>query len=240
MKAGGFVIHLERAHERARQAAMFAAKLPVETRLLEAVDSEKLGDDEIAAVYRRDLHRPRYPFDLRRQEIACFLSHRKAWRAILDSGLNAGLVAEDDVDADARLLAEVIPVVLARMEPADFVRLPVKPGEQGPVRFSEGTIEAVEPALRGLGMQVQIVGREAARRLLAETERFDRPVDTTIQLPGLTSARILAVRPAFVAHVDRAVGGSVVQKKKKPIGEVLSREVKRAAYRLSVRLASRG
>ena len=171
-------------------------------RLLAAIDSEQLGDGEVAAVYRRYLHRPRYPFELRRQEIACFLSHRKAWREIVDRGLDAGLVAEDDVDADPVLLGEVIEAVLANMQPADFVRLPVKVREDGPLRFAAGKIEVIEPGLRGLGMQAQIVGREAARRLLAETEQFDRPVDTTIQLPGLTTARVLAVRPAFVAHVD--------------------------------------
>jgi GR25 family glycosyltransferase involved in LPS biosynthesis len=137
------------------------------------------------------------------------------------------------------VLGEVIGVVLAGMEPADFVRLPVKVREDGPLRFAAGRIEVIEPGLRGLGMQAQIVGREAARRLLAETEQFDRPVDTTIQLPGLTKARVLAVRPAFVAHVDETVGGSVVQKKKKPIGEIVAREVRRAAYRLAVRLAPR-
>jgi hypothetical protein len=30
------------------------------------------------------LHRPRYPFALRAAEIGCFLSHRRAWREILD------------------------------------------------------------------------------------------------------------------------------------------------------------
>jgi GR25 family glycosyltransferase involved in LPS biosynthesis len=240
MKIEAFIIHLERAKSRAPQAEAFAAKLPMAARLLAAVDSEQLSDGEVAAVYRRNLHRPRYPFELRRQEIACFLSHRNAWREIVDRGLDAGLVAEDDVDADPVLLGEVIEAVLANMQPADFVRLPVKVREEGPLRFAAGKIEVIEPRLRGLGMQAQIVGREAARRLLAETEQFDRPVDTTIQLPGLTSARVLAVRPAFVAHVDKSVGGSVVQKKKKPIGEVLAREVKRAVYRLSIRLAARG
>ena len=239
MKTEAFIIHLERASSRKRQAEAFAAKLPMPARLLAAIDSEQLGDADVAAVYRRYLHRPRYPFELRRQEIACFLSHRKAWREILDRGLDAGLVAEDDVDADPAVLGEVIGVVLAGMEPADFVRLPVKVREDGPLRFAAGRIEVIEPGLRGLGMQAQIVGREAARRLLAETEQFDRPVDTTIQLPGLTKARVLAVRPAFVAHVDETVGGSVVQKKKKPIGEIVAREVRRAAYRLAVRLAPR-
>ena len=240
MKAEAFIIHLERAHNRRRQAEAFAAKLPMRAHLLDAVDSEKLSDAEIAKVYFRRIHRPRYPFELRRQEIACFLSHRQAWREIVERGLDAGLVAEDDVDADDGLLKEAIAVALANMDHNDYLRLPVKPGEKGPLRFSAGGIEAIEPKLRGLGMQVQIVGREAARRLLAETERFDRPVDTTIQLPGLTTARVLAARPAFVLHVDKAVGGSVVQKKKKRLAEILSREVKRFVYRARVRAAALG
>lgn len=239
MKAEAFIIHLARATSRRPQAEAFAAKLPMPAELLDAVDSERLSDAEVDSVYQRVVHRPIYPFELRRQEVACFLSHRKAWRTIVERGLDAGLVAEDDVDADTDSLRRVVDTVLAHIQPHDFVRLPAKPGEEGPLRYGDGGVEVIEPALRGLGMQAQLVGREAARRLLAETEQFDRPVDTTIQLPGLTSARILSARPLCIIHADKPLGGSVVQKKKKPLGEILDREVKRFAYRLSVRLASR-
>lgn len=235
MKAEAFIIHLDRAVNRKAQAQALAAALPMPAHLIQAVDSNDLTDADIAAVYDRNRHRPRYPFDLRRQEVACFLSHRKAWQAIVDGDLDAGLVAEDDVDLDVAVAPEIVLGILRAIQPADYVRLPVKAGrEYGPVVHQAGLLTIIEPRLRGLGMQAQIVGREAARILLHETRRFDRPVDTLIQVPGRTAARILSAAPVCFSHVDKALGGSVVQKQRKPFGEIVEREIRRLAYRLAV------
>ncbi len=235
MKAEAFVIHLDRAVDRRAQAEALAAALPMPAHLLRAIDSDDLTDADIAAVYDRNLHRPRYPFDLRRQEVACFLSHRMAWQAIVDGDLDAGLVAEDDVDLDVTVAPEIVLDILRAIQPADYVRLPVKTGrEHGPVVHRSGLLTLIEPRLRGLGMQAQIVGHEAARILLHETRRFDRPVDTMIQVPGRTAARVLSAAPVCFRHVDDAVGGSVVQKRQKPFGEIVEREIRRLAYRLAI------
>jgi hypothetical protein len=103
-----------------------------------------------------------------------------------------------------------------------------------------GDVTLVEPAHVGLGMQVQLVGRDAAAELLRATETFDRPVDTTIQMRWLAKIRILAVRPPSIRQIGHLLGGTIVQKKSKPLSEVLSREVKRAWYRLALRVASIG
>lgn len=75
----GFIIHLERAHERMAHIQRVQATLPMSTHIVHAVDGLVLDEDEIAQVYRPHCHKPFYPFTLSKGEIACFLSHRRVW-----------------------------------------------------------------------------------------------------------------------------------------------------------------
>jgi GR25 family glycosyltransferase involved in LPS biosynthesis len=241
IRAEAFIIHLGRAEARKPQVDRLAATLPLPVNIVDAVDGLALGDGEIETVYRRHLHRPRYPFALRKAEIGCFLSHRKAWQAILDGGLDAGLIVEDDVEPDEQLFAPALELAMKTTRPGDYIRFPYRSHTDGGAEVAEaGDITLVEPAHVGLGMQMQLVGRQAAAELLKATATFDRPVDTTIQMRWLTKIRILAVQPPAVRQIGHLLGGTVVQKKAKPLGEVLSREVKRAWYRLALRAALMG
>jgi GR25 family glycosyltransferase involved in LPS biosynthesis len=239
MRIEGFIIHLKRAVDRRAQAETLARRMPVPMHILDAVDAAEMSDGDVSQVYGRHIHAPRYPFELRRQEVACFLSHRKAWQQILDNGLDAGLIAEDDVDVIDDRFRLALSLAIEHLKPGDYIRFPVKANEAGPVRASNGVATLIEPKLVGLGMQMQLVGRQAAQSLLAATEQFDRPVDTTIQLPGLINARILSAAPAGVLHVHRQLGGTTVQNKRKTLPEVISREIKRGIYRLRIRLMGR-
>jgi GR25 family glycosyltransferase involved in LPS biosynthesis len=241
IRSEAFIIHLGRAEARRPQVDRLTATLPLPVNVLDAVDGLALAESEIEAVYRRHLHRPRYPFELRKAEIGCFMSHRKAWRAIVERGLDAGLIVEDDVEPDENLFGPALALAMKTVRPGDYIRFPYRSHTDAGAEIAKaGGMTVVEPKHVGLGMQVQLVGREAAAELLRATETFDRPVDTTIQLRWLARIRILAVRPPAIRQIGHLLGGTVVQKKSKPLGEVLSREVKRAWYRLALRLASMG
>ena len=104
MQVVGFVIHLARAVQRREHVAALQRLSSVPLAVIDAVDGTKLSEAEIAAVYASEgLLQPRYPFDISKGEIGCFLSHRKAWQAIVDSGADAGLVFEDDAVVDAEV-----------------------------------------------------------------------------------------------------------------------------------------
>jgi GR25 family glycosyltransferase involved in LPS biosynthesis len=187
------------------------------------------------------LYRPRYPFALRKAEIGCFLSYRKAWQAIVDGGLDAGLIVEDDVEPDERYFEPALTLALKTIQPGDYIRFPYRSHtDSGAEVAKAGDITLVEPAHAGLGMQMQLVSRQAAAELLKATETFDRPVDTTIQMRWLAKIRILAARPPAIRQIGHLLGGTIVQKKSKPLSEVLSREVRRAWYRLALRAAAIG
>lgn len=236
MNAEAFIIHLGRAQGRLLQVEKLHATLLLPATVIEAVDAKDLSDEDIARVYRPKVRRPRYPFALRKTEIACFLSHRKAWQTILDRDLEAGLIVEDDVEVDSHRFPEMLNFALARGREDTVIRFPEKArGEAGSVVAHSRDLRLVEPRHPGLGMQAQLVGREAAKALLAFTESFDRPVDTTIQMQWLHGVRVLRALPVVVSEVDAALGGTTIQGKSKTVGEILSREFHRTVYRFAVK-----
>src|SRR5690606_32759691 len=134
------------------------------------------------------IHVPRYPFPLSQAEAACFLSHRAAWEAIVDDGVDAGLVLEDDAmitpDFDG-----AFELARSTATPGSFIRFPYRDGrEAGLTLRQEGRYRVLVPSPVGLGMVAQLVTREAALRLLSRTAQFDRPVDTFVQMLSLHGA----------------------------------------------------
>jgi GR25 family glycosyltransferase involved in LPS biosynthesis len=237
MKVEAIIIHLSRAEGRWPQVERLQQQLPMTVTVLDAVDGQALADDEVRAVYRRRLHRPRYPFEMRRSEVACFLSHRAAWQMILDRGLDAGLIVEDDVELDKAGFRPVLKLAISHMLKSNAIRFPKKAwGETGPVVAEAGDTRIVAPRHVRLGMQAQLVGCDAARAFLAFTETFDRPVDTMLQMDWLHQVRMLSAMPVAIREVAAELGGTTVQKKAKSLTEILSRELLRARYRFAVRM----
>lgn len=241
MRIEGFVIHLARAVQRRPQVETLRGALPMPVNVIDAVDGRAMTPAETAAVLRPRLYRPRYPFALGAGEIGCFLSHRKAWREIVARGLDAGLIVEDDVAVDAEAFGRLLELVRGVAGPADFVRFPQKlRGETGPVvgRSDDGC-SIIEPATPAFGMVMQIVGRDAAARLLELTETFDRPVDAVLQMRWLHGLRVLSARPVVTAEISRELGGTLAQSSRRGLYDTISREIRRPLYRGAVRLRNR-
>ncbi|HEY0124577.1 MAG TPA: glycosyltransferase family 25 protein, partial [Rhizobium sp.] len=141
----GFIIHLDRARHRLPQVERLAAMLPVPSEVIHAVDASELSGAEIGLVYRRRLHKPHYPFEMSIGEIACFLSHRRAWAAIVEQGVDAGLVFEDDVEIDASFHA-AFAAAQACLTPGAFIRFPFRMGkEHGECVLAHGQARVIQP-----------------------------------------------------------------------------------------------
>ena len=239
MRVEAFIIHLARAEQRREQVEKLRRDLPVPSHVIDAVDGNALSEAEIAPVYQPHIHRPRYPFALRPGEIGCFLSHRRAWQAIVDQGLDAGLIVEDDVEVDVGTLKRLLSLHEGIFDPQDYLRFPHKANETGRTVAEGKGASIFKPDVPGLGMVMQLVGKEAASALLEATRRFDRPVDTSIQL-GYPAIRLLSSQPLCVREISAQIGGTVIQGKQKSLGETITREGKRAIYRARMRRAVKG
>ena len=93
-----FIIHLQRAKKRKKFVEDIVNKVPIISEIIYAVDGSSLSEKKINSIYsNKKIYNPKYPFKLTSGEIGCFLSHREAWRRIVDQKLEAGLIIEDDV-----------------------------------------------------------------------------------------------------------------------------------------------
>ena len=232
------IIHLERSVERKPQVKKLKKDLPFQTKVVEAVDGSN-PDIDFSKSYTPRLLRPRYPFSLRSAEVACFQSHRKCWQEILDRGLDAALIIEDDVDITDGEFTAAIKLAMKEIKMGDLIRFPMKPREKPRNKsVKSDCISIFEPTVIGLGTQAQIVTYDAAKRLLEKTEQFDRPIDVYLQLRWKHGIRILTLWPNGMREHSSSLGGSLIGKERSN-GDKLRRELLRPLYRAKLNIYSR-
>lgn len=240
MKIEAFIIHLQRATSRLGQVEELLRHLPVSSHILKAVDGQSLSANQIAAVYWRNLHKPYYPFELRLGEIACFLSHRNAWQEIVDRGLDAALILEDDVDLVPGVFDAAFNLAVAKVtgDPA-YIQFGLR-SLKGSVQTlaCDGDVSIVRPEIIPLRTTAQLVTREAAKILLQHTSVFDRPIDVFLQLHWLSGIHPVTVVPSGLIDRTRDIGGTTIHSSKE-ISERLMREWGRFVYRWNIRRLSR-
>lgn len=230
------IIHLDRALERRENIRKLMHKLPCPAEIIPAVDCRNLATETVNQVYRRKLYQPKYPFVLSLNEIACFLSHRKAWQYIIENDLDYGLIIEDDVSLTSKFdLA--LNFALDHVDSNSFIRFPFRERESGTVLAQNRSFSLIQPNCVGLGQVAQLVGREAAQKLLTQTETFDRPVDNFMQLFWQTSINPLCVLPGCVREISSELGGSLLKRKHKFYAK-LQREILRPIYRWKIKRLS--
>ena len=204
--------------------------------ILPAIDGGALSEQEISQVYVRQLHAPRFYFNLNRAEIGAFLSHRAAWRRIVEEGLDYAIVFEDDASVDPALFARACAFARATRNQWDYVLAPAMKRADADGCPSRQRVALHHPSAPPLRALAQFVSNAAARRLLAVTERFDRPIDTFLQMSWVTGVELLTFRPSGVFDESGALGGSTIQRPSKSLWEKLWREVSRPIYRAQVRI----
>jgi GR25 family glycosyltransferase involved in LPS biosynthesis len=241
MSARGFVIHLLRATQRRANVDRLLAASPVPTEVFAAVDGRAISEAEVAKVYSTaPLMTPRYPFRIGRGEIACFLSHRTIWQRMQDEGIAQALILEDDVALDDGF-ARAFSVAARFAGTEGFVQFQTRP-VKGPSRMvaEEHGLRIVAPKIVPRRTSAQLVGINAARRLLAATECFDRPIDGVLQLRWETQQPIHCVEPSAVHDLTEEVGGTTAQSGPNDTVVIkLNRAWHRASYRLAVARRSR-
>jgi glycosyl transferase family 25 len=229
-----FILHLERATSRGPNVRSLSESLPIESEVLAAVDGARLSAEEAEQAYARRRFRPTYPFPLTRTEVGVFLSHRAAWRRIVDDDLDFAFIFEDDAQIDPPLFAALVEFVTLERPAWDYVLLPAQPIRKGTPIARHGGLALMRPDAPPLRAIAQIVSRDAAKRLLDRTLPFDRPIDTLMQMPWVTGQPILVASPSPVRDVSRETGGSTVQRKSMSLAERLRHEAMRPIYRAQV------
>ena len=228
-----FIIHMPGDAKRAPNAQKLLEQLPSAEIVDAIIGRDVLAQGDITP-HAGDLHVPQYPFPLGPGEVGCFLSHRACWQQIVTRDLDYALIAEDDLALDPALWSEAMDLVRTHATPDRFLRLPAKRRE-APVTTLDARSQAQLFLPRVIGLQTvcQVVGRNAAQRLLSASESLDRPVDTFLQMHWITGQPVHTILPNGVSEITDQLGGSTIQKKTRTNSKLV-REFKRATYRAQV------
>ncbi len=235
------ILHLERAEGRKAQVEDIIRKSPYPADIVDAVDGAALPPRELAAYQGAGaLMRPAYPFRLNPGEIGCFLSHRRAWQKILELGLEGALIVEDDAFMEPDVFLPALRLAEENIADLGYVKFDTRPlAGPGRVACRSGSAAIVRPRVVPLRTSCQLVSRGAAERLLAASQRFDRPVDVFLQLFWETGVPIHCANPSGLSDRTQETGGSTLSRKL-PWREKLRREYSRALYRARIaRLSAR-
>lgn len=235
MKIIGLVIHLKRAVARRPVAERLAAACGVPARLLDAVDGKAMAAADLQALATSAPHSPHYPFPLGPGEFGCFLSHRLAWAALLESEAEAALILEDDMEIGPEF-ADALRLATRHVGEMGYVQFQTR-AIQAPPLDHEGGCVLMRPKLTPLRTSGQLVHRAAAERLLAASATIDRPVDAFLQMHWLTGVHPGAIAPSGLRDVTASAGGSTI-KSTRSLGERIMREVQRTRYRRAIRRLS--
>jgi GR25 family glycosyltransferase involved in LPS biosynthesis len=229
-----FILHLDRATSRAGAVRSLANSMAIESEVVAAVDGAHLTQQEVDAAHVRRRFRPAYPFPLTRTEVGVFLSHRLAWRRILDEALDFAFIFEDDAEIDRAAFAALVEFVTLDRQAWDYVLLPAQPIQSGTPVASRGGLSLLRPDTPPLRAIAQIVSLDAAKRLLDRTLPFDRPIDTLMQMTWVTNQPLMVASPSPIRDVSSETGGSTVQRKSMGFLDRLHHEAMRPIYRAQV------
>ncbi|MEQ9693083.1 glycosyltransferase family 25 protein [Shimia sp. SDUM112013] len=228
------IIHMPGSTERRANVDTLLATLP-NAEIVDAVDGRLPEVQAATPIVAGTLYRPCYPFPLKGGEVGCFLSHRKCWQKIVDEDWDAALIAEDDLAIDPEVLPALLRLVGRNATPESFIRIPPKDREPlTTVIDREGDLALFTPRRIGLQTTAQVVGRIAAKRLLAATETLDRPVDSFLQMHWVSGQPVQTILPNGARELVFG-GGSTVQQKSGNLPQKLLREFHRARYRAAVK-----
>ena len=224
------IIHMSASEARGPNARKLLNDLP-DAMLVEAVNGRDPAQIEHVQTHPGTLFRPRYPFALTPAEIGVFQSHRKCWDMLVSGDDDFALIVEDDLAVDPAKFGRALALIRDCATPDMYIRLPVKDRETAsqPLAQSE-EMQLILPQVIGLQCICQVVGRNAAQRLLDITTEIDRPVDTLLQMHWVTGQPVHAVLPNGNREVAAQIGGSTIQTKTRASGK-LAREAKRFWYR---------
>jgi len=229
------IIHMRGNQKRQLNAKKLLSDLP-SARIVDAVVGQQVLDSNGFALHPGDLHTPHYPFPLTPGEVGCFLSHRQCWQQIVSEGLEYALIAEDDLAIDPTIWPETLDLLHSHASADTYIRIPAKQREKPAAMVARRDHAALFlPRVIGLQTVCQVVGRNAAQRLLDASAALDRPVDTFIQMHWITGQPVHTILPGGVRELTDELGGSTIQKKSRT-GLAPMREIKRTWYRAQIDL----
>jgi glycosyl transferase family 25 len=195
-----FLINLDQSTERLQKSAARLKEQEVEFERISGVYGKALSDIDLIKNYQPLLNKVKFYRPLGKGEIGCYMSHRKAWQAIVDGKHPYAIVMEDDF----RLVGD-LHEVFDTIENLDFdwqlIKLAAYENRTRPIAFSHSLNDKFDLVVHKKAMTgccAQAISYQGAKALLEATEYFARPVDTDIQHIWETKVPVYSLLPYYI------------------------------------------
>jgi glycosyl transferase family 25 len=179
---------------------------------LDAVRWTDLTPQAQDELYSDSLNEKQFHVSLVAGEKGCYASHHKAWAGMVENGLPAMVVLEDDVRLTPEL-TKVIAAVETLEIPWDMIKLIGRDKEK--IRARRPLVEGVDlidykrvPSLTA----GYIISREGALKLMRKRKPFGRPIDVDLRFWWECDLRIMGVSPACLILDDTSFTSTIGQK----------------------------
>jgi glycosyl transferase family 25 len=218
-----YLINLDDSLDRLNESKKRLEKQHIMFQRIEAVLGTNLSDDELSHHYDQTLNDQTYYRSLKKGEIGCYLSHRKAWKAIAEGHHYYGIVLEDDFEiiGDLNATFQAIDNVSHSwgiMKLAGCHRKSHSLKRKIMWRYPGiNNMELVIHYKPMIGFAATAITKKAAQQLLNASKKFARPVDVDIQCFWEKKVDVVALLP-FVfeqnTHSKTTIKGRGVKQKK--------------------------
>ncbi|BBN83372.1 hypothetical protein PA25_33570 [Pseudoalteromonas sp. A25] len=195
-----YLINLDQSTDRLDKSSARLKEQGLTFERISGVYGKTLSDIDLIKNYQPMLNKQLFYRPLSKGEIGCYMSHRKAWQAIVDNKHPYAIVMEDDF----RLVGDLSDV-FATIEclPVDWqlLKLAAYENRTRPIAFSHSVNEKFELVVHKKAMTgccAQAISYEGAKTLLAATEQFARPVDTDLQHVWETKVAVYSLMPYYI------------------------------------------
>ncbi|WP_416306871.1 glycosyltransferase family 25 protein [Neptunicella sp. SCSIO 80796] len=204
------LINLAHSTDRLAHSSDSLKKIGIQFERIEAVNGHTFVESGPLPHYNVKLNHDTYHKNLNNGEIGCYLSHRKAWQKIVDEQLSFAVILEDDFSLTGDL-AKAIDIAKKTHRNWDYIKLAGHRRSRYPIH-SQSIADMQLVTYNKLPSQTcaQLVSFSGAKKLLAKSEQFGRPVDVDIQHWWEADLQVFGLLPyvivakeAFGSEIDR-------------------------------------
>ncbi len=160
-------------------------------------------------------------------EIGLTKTYFDLWKVVSKQKEDFSIILEDDALLNKNFFND-LPYILNKITTKDFVDIS---GRKGFLTLNKKELitKYLVPPLQTTG---QIIGKGAAIKLSANLERYYSPIDVIKQDVFKHKTPVYVTNKSYVSSNDKALGGSTLQQKNKPIFKKVIREITRPFWQI--------
>ena len=222
-----FVINLEEEQKKRKRTEEMLKRLGIQYAIVEAIDGRKLNENELEQVYSPQRAVEVFRRELSRGEVGCALSHLSIYRRMVEEGLEKAVILEDDA-----VVCDDFPTILKYLDEvspqceclllgydADIVReIFLYTSFWGSRKFF-GKYRLKRFVKVAFGTYGYMITLQGARKLLAQIETIDKPIDH--YTGGLELLDLYGLSPRCVMVPRQEIENSSIVKERNELKKVL-------------------